>query len=109
MRHYVPILLTAFAFWAAPVRAESNADPGDLFVNAYMAVQQGEKAEQSGNLKVALTKLRDAASVLDQIATHYPSWQPQIVDYRKTRTADAIARVQEKISHSGSGQTDAGN
>ena len=106
MRQYVLLLLAALAFTAAPVRAQSSTDPGDLFVNAYMAVQQGEKAEQSGSLKVALTKLRSAAGVLDQIATRFPNWQPQIVDYRKTRTLDAIARVQEKIARSGGGKVD---
>lgn len=108
MRFYLPILLAAFALWAAPVRAQSSADPGDLFVNAYMDVQQGEKAEQSGNFKAALTKFRSAATTLDQISTRYPSWQPQIVDYRKTRTADGIARMQEKIAHLGGGQADPG-
>ena len=75
-----------------PARAAAANDPGDLFVNAYMSVQQGEKLEQSGNLKGALTKLRYAATVLDQIAAASPTWQPQIVSYRKSRTAEAIVR-----------------
>ncbi len=58
-------------------------------------------------MKVALGKLRSAAAVLDQIATRFPSWQPQIVDYRKSRTAEAITRVQEKIARSGGGKVDA--
>ena len=104
MRLFVFTLLAVLAFLAAPTRAQSSADPGDLFVNAYMAVQQGEKAEQSGNFKVALSKLRSAASVLDDIATHYPNWQPSIVDYRRSRTAEAISRVQEKIAKLGGRQ-----
>jgi len=106
MRQFAILLLAALALAVSPLRAQSSTDPGDLFVNAYMAVQQGEKAEQSGNFKLALSKLRSAASVLDDIATHYPSWQPSIVDYRRSRTADAISRVQEKIAHAGSGQVD---
>ncbi|MEI9898481.1 MAG: hypothetical protein WDN28_32655 [Chthoniobacter sp.] len=69
--------------------------------------QQGEKAEQAGNMKAALAKLRSAAAVLDQIATQFPSWQPNIVEYRKTRTQEAIGRVQEKIARSGGGKADA--
>jgi hypothetical protein len=104
MRKSALIILAAFAVSTAPMRAASNVDPGDLFVNAYMAVQQGEKAEQNGNFKLALTKLRSAATVLDQIASQFPNWQPQIVDYRKTRTADSITRVQEKIARFGGGK-----
>ncbi|MEP6673384.1 MAG: hypothetical protein ABJF10_29815, partial [Chthoniobacter sp.] len=107
MRLYVLLLLAVLAVTATPLRAQSSTDPGDLFVNAYMAVQQGEKAEQAGSLKAALAKLRAAAAVLDQIATRFPTWQPQIVEYRKTRTVEAIARVQEKIARSGGGKVDA--
>ncbi len=109
MRQYVLLLLAALALAATPTRAQSSTDPGDIFVNAYMDVQQGEKAEQSGNLKLALSKLRAAATLLDQISAHFPTWQPQIVEYRKTRTVEAIGRVQEKIGHSGSGTVEAGD
>ena len=105
MRQFVLLLLAVLALAAAPARA-AVADPGDLFVNAYMAVQQGEKYEQGGSFKQALTKLRYAATVLDQISTGWPNWQPQIVTYRKQRTAETIARVQEKIARFGAGKSE---
>ena len=108
MRYFRFLLFAALAFAAVPLRAQSSADPGDLFVNAYMAVQQGEKAEQAGNFKLALSKLRSAATVLDEIARNDPNWQPSIVEYRRSRTADSITRLQEKIARLGTGTTDAG-
>jgi Flp pilus assembly protein TadD len=92
----------------SPRSQAQSADGGDAFVNAYVTAQQGEKAEQAGNFKVALAKLREAARDLDAIATKYPSWSPSIVKYRKDRTAEAIVRVQEKLAHFGPGHADTG-
>jgi Flp pilus assembly protein TadD len=107
MRLFVLLFLASCVLAAAPLRAATN-DPGDLFVTAYMAVQQAEKAEHGGNLKLALTKYRYAAGVLDQISSASPKWSPEIVSYRKSRTSEAVARVQEKIARGGSGKTDRG-
>jgi len=108
MRQLVLLLLACFAFAPAALRGATNNDPGDLFVNAYMAVQAGEKLEQAGNFKGALAKLRAAATVLDQITANSPTWQPTIVSYRKARTVEGIARVQDKIARFGAGKADAG-
>ena len=106
MRQLVILFLAIVSLGVVSLRAATGGDPGDLFVNAYMAVQQGEKLEQGGNFKQALVKFRYAAGVLDQLASGSPSWQPQIVSYRKSRTTEAIVRVQEKIARFGSGKTE---
>lgn len=74
-----------------------------MFLNAYMSVQQGEKLEGEGQLKAALAKYRFAASALDQVHQKFPQWQPLIVEYRKKRTAESIARLEGKIGKGGSG------
>ncbi|MEI8341383.1 MAG: hypothetical protein WCH43_07620, partial [Verrucomicrobiota bacterium] len=78
-------------------RAESG-DPSDLFLNAYMSVQQAEKLERDGNFKPALAKYRYAASLLEQVQKNSPDWQPLIVDYRKKKTGESITRLQDKMS-----------
>ncbi len=80
------------------VRAQSS-DPSDLFLNAYMAVQQGEGLEQSGRAAPALAKYRYAATLLDQIGQKYPNWQPLIVEYRKKRTSESIARLEQQVGN----------
>ncbi|MEA3188297.1 MAG: hypothetical protein QOD99_2127 [Chthoniobacter sp.] len=79
----------------APVSAQST-DPSDLFLNAYMAVQQGERLEHDGSGKQALSKYRYAASLLEQIQQRYPTWQPLIVEYRKKRTSEHIAALEQQ-------------
>jgi len=115
MRYYPPLshhyfmrplalsVLACVAFALHSLHAQSS-DPGDLFVSAYMAVQAGEKAEQGGNLKEAMSKFRYAAQMLDQISEKTPSWQPSIIEYRKKRTAEAIGRVQDRIGQAGGGK-----
>jgi Flp pilus assembly protein TadD len=103
MRQSVLLIFACFAI-ATDLAYAQSSDPGDLFVSAYMSVQAGEKAEQAGNFKEATSKFRYAAQILDQISERNPSWQPSIIEYRKKRTAEAIARMQDKIGHSGGGK-----
>jgi len=79
------------------IQAETG-DPSDLFLNAYLSVQQAEKLDHTGNFKSALSKYRYAASLLEQIQKNSPDWQPLIVDYRKKKTSESIAKLEEKIS-----------
>ena len=102
MRRFLFLLLACLGL--ASLSAHAQGDPGDLFVNAYMSVQQGEKLEQQGSFKAAIGKLQTAARALDQIAEKHPKWQPPIVEYRKQRTAEAIQRVQEKLAKFGPGK-----
>ena len=46
----------------------------------------------------ALSKLRFAGSMLEELKRNHGDWQPAIVDYRSRKIADAILRVQSKIS-----------
>lgn len=79
-------------------------DPSEMFLNAYLAVQQGEKLEGNGQNSAALAKFRFAASLLQQVQEADPNWQPLIVDYRRQKTGSAISRVEEKIQNEGTGE-----
>ncbi len=103
MRHLLLLALACFLSSLQPLLAQSSTDPGDLFVNAYMAVQQAEKAEQAGDLRAAQTKFRYASETLETIAAKFPTWRPEIVTYRKQRTAEALTRVQGKVTKFGPG------
>src|ERR1043166_3708762 len=97
-RFFLLLLACAVVNSGAPrvVRAAESTDPSDLFLNAYMAVQQGEKFEHDGNSPQALSKYKYAAGVLDQISAKYPNWNRMIVDYRKKRTAENITRIEQQ-------------
>jgi Flp pilus assembly protein TadD/predicted nucleic acid-binding Zn-ribbon protein len=83
--------------------ASDTADSSDLFLNAYMANEQGEKLENAGDSTKALEKYRYAASLLDQISHDDPNWQPIVVDYRKKRVAQNITRLQQQLGSQPSG------
>src|SRR5438270_442099 len=100
MRRFLLLLTVAIANFSVPVqlaRAAEYSDPSELFLNAYMAVQAGEKFEHDGSLKQALAKYRYAAAMLDQLSAKFSTWQPVIVDYRKKRTTENIARIQQRV------------
>lgn len=68
-----------------------------MFLRAFTSVQQAETAERDGKLKLAMSKYRFAASLLDQIGRNNPNWQPLIVGYRSRKTSEAITKLQQKI------------
>jgi hypothetical protein len=101
MQPFLLFALSIFLGYSSLAQAKPLGDGGDLFVSAYVKAQQGEKAEQAGHMHLALSKLKKAARMLDEVATKFPVWSPAIVKYRKERTAEAIARVRMKIANPG--------
>jgi Flp pilus assembly protein TadD len=71
-------------------------DPSETFLKAYMTAQQGEKLEHENQFKAALAKYRFAGTLLEQLRTGHPDWQPAIVEYRGRKVSERILRVQDK-------------
>ena len=76
--------------------AVDSDDPSETFLKAYMADQQGEKLEHENQFKEALAKYRFAGSLIEQVRTAHPEWQPAIVEYRGRKVSEAILRIQDK-------------
>ncbi len=93
------LLLSVLAILAQPIVtfAQGN-DPSDVFLKAYMTAQQADKLEHENQLKPALSKLRFAGSLLEELKKNNPDWQPAIVDYRGRKIGESILRVENKIS-----------
>lgn len=104
-RFFYLVFLCSLGLGSPLTKAQSN-DPSEMFLNAYMSVQQGEKLERDGQLKPALAKYRYAASLLEQVHEKFPTWQPLIVEYRKKRTSENIGKLQEKIASKGPGSSE---
>ncbi|HEX8296945.1 MAG TPA: hypothetical protein VF593_11625, partial [Chthoniobacteraceae bacterium] len=100
MRQTVLLLFCWLILLSQSARVHA-ADAGDMFVSAYMAVQDGEKAEQAGRLKDAEAKFRSASKMLEDISVKWPTYEPPIVEYRKKRTAEALARVRKSAGVAG--------
>ena len=74
-----------------------TADPSEVFLKAFTSVQQGEKLEEDGKLRPALSKYRFAASLLEQLNQTNPNWQPLIVRYRVRKTTENIRKLEDKL------------
>jgi Flp pilus assembly protein TadD/uncharacterized coiled-coil DUF342 family protein len=77
--------------------SQESGDTSDLFLNAYMANEAGEKLEAAGNAQGAIAKYRYAATLLDQISRADPNWNPIVVDYRKKRVSGNIERLEKQV------------
>ncbi|MEO7932065.1 MAG: tetratricopeptide repeat protein [Chthoniobacterales bacterium] len=87
-----PIFLAACLWSATPCFAAQ--DPSDIFVQALLASQSGEKLAADGKTREALVKFRFAAGLLDQIKSDSPKWQPLVREYRAKKTAEFIANLE---------------
>ena len=76
-------------------------DPSEVFLKAFTSVQQGEKLEEDGKLRPALSKYRFAASLLEQLNQTNPNWQPLIVRYRVRKTTENIRKLEDKLQVQG--------
>jgi hypothetical protein len=77
-------------------RPQGTADPGDVFVNAYMKCQRALKAAQEKDLDTAVTLFKEADELLAGLQEKDPNWQPGIVKYRRDRVAKELADLQKE-------------
>src|SRR5262245_49110839 len=92
------LLVCLFSAVFVCVVPAQEADPSDIFLKAYLSAQQGEKLEHENRFKAALTKLRFAGSLIEELRRSHSNWQPAIVEYRARKIGEGILRVQERIS-----------
>ena len=97
MRPHTFPLLAILGLSATSAFAQSGGDASDLFLNAFMAFQKGEKAEGTGDTGAAVKAYNQAISNLDQLSQRWPAWQPPIVKYRRDRAAAALEKLQAKM------------
>ena len=64
------LLLPVFAFLAQPRAAfAQDVDPSEVFLIAYMTAHQGDNPERENQLRPALSKIRFAGSIPEQLKT----------------------------------------
>src|SRR5262245_54535040 len=98
MRRGAARLVAAFFFAATVVAVAQQDDPSEIFLNAYLSAQQGEKLERQDQFKTALAKYRFAGSLIEELRKSHAQWQPAVVEYRGRKISEAILRLQERIT-----------
>ncbi|HSI15500.1 MAG TPA: M56 family metallopeptidase [Chthoniobacter sp.] len=81
-----------------PIGFVPQHGPEDAFVSAYLHVQKGERLKAQSDIQGALQEMEAAARLLDELSKSAPQWQPEIMTYRKKRTADAIESLRKTLN-----------
>lgn len=84
------LLTAAFAF------AEKLEEPSDIFLRAFSFFQKAEKLEATDSLPEATQTYKQADALLKELQEKHPTWNKQIVEYRKKRIASALERIGTK-------------
>lgn len=91
----IPVIIAAICLNSI-VTAYSQ-DPGTIYLEAYLQVEDAEKLEKNGNFSEALRKFNDAKSILDNIAREHRGWRPEVLNYRRRKVNEAIDRCRKNL------------
>ena len=75
----------------------SAQDPGTIYLEAYLQVEDAEKLEKESKFSEALRKYSDAKNILDNIARDHRGWRPEVLDYRRRKVNEAIDRCRKSV------------
>ncbi len=98
---FLLVLLASVSLLVPRSLAQAGGDPSDRFLSAYTAYQKGEKLESTSNFAAAMAAYKEAGQALDGVAASAPTWNPTIVEYRRKKIAEAITRIQPKVTAGG--------
>jgi len=89
------LLLLVISFLSIPIA--SAQDPGTIYLEAYLQVEDAEKLEKESKFSEALRKYSDAKNILDNIARDHRGWRPEVLDYRRRKVNEAIDRCRKNV------------
>ena len=72
-------------------------DPAREYFSAYQEFQRAERLEREGRNDDAIAKFRFVATQLSQIKSQSPDWQPMVIDFRLSKTKEAIVRLEGSL------------
>jgi Tfp pilus assembly protein PilF len=97
MRIVRAIALGVLLATSGTFRAAAQDDPAREYFSAYQEFQRAERLEREGRNADAIAKFRYVATQLSQIKTQAPDWQPLVIDFRLTKTKEAIVRLEGSL------------
>ncbi len=95
----VILLILAGLLFSGPNFAtaqQAAGDAGEQYFKGYLAVNQAERLEQSGDVPGAIQKLQEAQQTIISVARGFPSWQPEVVNYRLKMIEQTLQRLAGK-------------
>ncbi len=90
--------LLAFVLLGTIVVRSLHAQQPPEHVNAYVFSVRAEQAEADGRLDEALNLYTESLRLYQETATTHPEWNPTVVQYRITTTANQVDRLQRTLT-----------
>ena len=69
-----------------------NHAVADTYLSGYLAAQKGEELLSEGEASAARAELEKAAQILDALRQQSPGFQPEVVEFRRKKIAEALAQ-----------------
>ena len=96
------IFLMALVIQCGPLFAAGPArDASDLFLRAYLQIQEGDSAFEKGDYTAAQTRYKDALAVLKDIQAVQPDWNPHIINFRERYCDQRVAEAKARLAGGG--------
>jgi Tfp pilus assembly protein PilF len=102
MRHFksISLFLASCCLLLSPLQAQQlgkKATASDVYLRAYLTMEDGMKLLQGEDYAGSYYKLKDAKDLFDSVFHSDPNWNPEIVDYRRKKVGELMesARQQE--------------
>ena len=77
--------------------ARAEADPGQLYADAFILLQDGQIAEQKSDWSTAFQKYNAASEILTGLRKSTPDWNPHVVEYRLKDITGKLDAVRSKV------------
>ncbi len=74
----------------------TQPDPSDVYLQAFLYLQESEKLEAQGDKRGAYVKVKEAGDLVDSVARSYPTWNPQMVDFRRKKIRKKLDELRPK-------------
>ena len=91
------IILVSVLASGGTCRVLGQDDPAREYFSAYQEFQRAERLEREGRNDDAIAKFRFVATQLSQIKSQSPDWQPMVIDFRLSKTKEAIVRLEGSL------------
>lgn len=72
-------------------------DPSDIWFRAFTLLQDGIKAEESGQPLEALSKFNESKPLFDGLSREFPEFHPTLVEYRRTELVRRIQTLRDTM------------
>ena len=93
------LLLAGVGCILLPSASAAFVDPAQIQTEAYVNLVQADQSLDAGRLDEALSLYKTARDYYLQLAKDYPSWEPRIIQYRKTYCDNQITDIERQLNY----------